>query len=1034
MNVSEIFENQIKIEPKVMSIESLFNNSERVKNTNYKPPYQRNYVWDDEKATYFIESILLGTEIPPLIYFRNSNKVEIIDGRQRYETILKFVRNELKLKKNGLHKLDNINLANKSFKSIGDKLTEYFWDTKLRIIEFSFHNKNAVNSENEEIVKKEIFKRYNSGITPLKPTEIDRAIYFEDDLNSFLKRNIQSDAVLSSEISNLFHFEKSNEEVVLKKLRQLLVQHHVPIRYYAVKKDNIILKYYEHLFSKITDEEVSTYYDGLVTKLNLLRLIKNEFTRQTISYNRLISECLFWAFSIYETEKANLEAATPLASLPKDNPKFIEELVTYIGVNISIFTMERSSFYGVLINRYETIANFFKTKFNIDFTIYLQTGKEFLQQTRSITLQDGEGTSFDELRINKPEPASVAIVDIVRQMNRQKFLIRPPYQRDEVTNPKKSSSIIESILLGIKLPPIFVFKRNDQVSEVLDGQQRLLSILGFLKEPYRDENNQQKYSKKNGYSLNLRNSILTKLTGKKFDQLSIEDQDKIKNFDLWIIEINQKNNANFEPIDLFVRLNNKPYPIKEDTFEMWNSYISREIIETIKSIHQNNRDWFYLRKSNTRMEDENIITALIYFEYGLSKKGLDKFYVSKDLEAYKVYNRINFRVRTKNEISRVLEDITCKEEFIFACNCLEFNFIRKLRELVSDSIDRSNLTLNKNLDDILGVENVRRTQQSFYVLWAFIHSIPLNIIKHKKQNIRLDLKRLYSSMNNTESKATFENEILQFKTKYSNPEFLLDFKDIVEETPCARLGDLATVLTGKALSTYNDRSLKEKIPFLKRVKSDIISINNSESIFVEISENDLNKDIYFKEKLIIRKHLEGHRVFVGYVKTPAVMGPGYYSIVVNRFGFHPYFTLSILSSRLGYFLIEKAENAAEISLHSIKEFPIPLTKYSEQVPFIRIIEYLLTFTEKNEIYLFFQRLIDLMVYEIFFKQQLHDAGCNFIELLTDLPSFDTTSLNFDHSRIIEVYKTLSSPSHEIMAATIKALNVEAIKKVENSEL
>jgi uncharacterized protein with ParB-like and HNH nuclease domain len=83
MEIREIFKNLIKIEPKVMSIESLFHNEERVNMTDYKPSYQRNYVWDDEKATYFIESILLGTEIPPLIYFRNTEKIEVIDGRQR---------------------------------------------------------------------------------------------------------------------------------------------------------------------------------------------------------------------------------------------------------------------------------------------------------------------------------------------------------------------------------------------------------------------------------------------------------------------------------------------------------------------------------------------------------------------------------------------------------------------------------------------------------------------------------------------------------------------------------------------------------------------------------------------------------------------------------------------------------------------------------------------------------------------------------------------------------------------------------------
>ena len=65
-------------------------------------------------------------------------------------------------------------------------------------------------------------------------------------------------------------------------------------------------------------------------------------------------------------------------------------------------------------------------------------------------------------------------------IERIKFLVRPSYQRSEVINLLKASAIIESILLGINLPPIFIFKRLDGVSEVIDGQQRLLTILGFI--------------------------------------------------------------------------------------------------------------------------------------------------------------------------------------------------------------------------------------------------------------------------------------------------------------------------------------------------------------------------------------------------------------------------------------------------------------------------------------------------------------------------------------------------------------------------
>src|SRR5215203_4301583 len=97
----KIFKQHLKIETYSKSIASLF--SPRLKSKiNYKPYYQRNYVWDNNKATYFIESILLGTEIPPLIFFSTSTGIEVIDGRQRFETIMRFMDNSFPLTSKGL--------------------------------------------------------------------------------------------------------------------------------------------------------------------------------------------------------------------------------------------------------------------------------------------------------------------------------------------------------------------------------------------------------------------------------------------------------------------------------------------------------------------------------------------------------------------------------------------------------------------------------------------------------------------------------------------------------------------------------------------------------------------------------------------------------------------------------------------------------------------------------------------------------------------------------------------------------------------
>jgi hypothetical protein len=264
----------------------------------------------------------------------------------------------------------------------------------------------------------------------------------------------------------------------------------------------------------------------------------------------------------------------------------VEHLIDYIEDNIKNYQTVRSSFANEVNKRYETTAIFFERILDMDFNMYLCSSNQFKARKDKLNIiTSPENLTFEDLRINKPEPTSFEIGDICRQMERQKFLLRPPYQRDEVIDKKKASAIIESLLLGIKLPPVFVFKHKDGLSEVVDGQQRLLSIIGFIGKPYKDENGKDCISKKDRFKLQLKHGILKEFDGKRFEDLNSLEQRKLMSTDLWVIEINEKINPEFDPIDLFVRLNNKPYPIKKDTFEMWNSFVSRNIIETIKLIY-----------------------------------------------------------------------------------------------------------------------------------------------------------------------------------------------------------------------------------------------------------------------------------------------------------------------------------------------------------------------------------------------------------------------------------------------------------------
>jgi hypothetical protein len=57
----------------------------------------------------------------------------------------------------------------------------------------------------------------------------------------------------------------------------------------------------------------------------------------------------------------------------------------------------------------------------------------------------------------------------------------PAFQRNFVWDIKQSSRLIESIIIGLPIPQIFLFEESKNNFLVIDGQQRLLSVYYFIK-------------------------------------------------------------------------------------------------------------------------------------------------------------------------------------------------------------------------------------------------------------------------------------------------------------------------------------------------------------------------------------------------------------------------------------------------------------------------------------------------------------------------------------------------------------------------
>lgn len=74
----------------------------------------------------------------------------------------------------------------------------------------------------------------------------------------------------------------------------------------------------------------------------------------------------------------------------------------------------------------------------------------------------------------------VSIGEWISLYEKQELDIHPEFQRFFRWSSRQKSRLIESILLGIPIPPIFVAQRPDGVWDVVDGLQRLSTILQFV--------------------------------------------------------------------------------------------------------------------------------------------------------------------------------------------------------------------------------------------------------------------------------------------------------------------------------------------------------------------------------------------------------------------------------------------------------------------------------------------------------------------------------------------------------------------------
>ncbi len=74
----------------------------------------------------------------------------------------------------------------------------------------------------------------------------------------------------------------------------------------------------------------------------------------------------------------------------------------------------------------------------------------------------------------------VSFGEILNMYKSDELIIRPEYQRLYRWNAAQKTALIESLLLSIPIPPIFVAEDDDGVWEIVDGLQRVSTFISFF--------------------------------------------------------------------------------------------------------------------------------------------------------------------------------------------------------------------------------------------------------------------------------------------------------------------------------------------------------------------------------------------------------------------------------------------------------------------------------------------------------------------------------------------------------------------------
>lgn len=194
---------------------------------------------------------------------------------------------------------------------------------------------------------------------------------------------------------------------------------------------------------------------------------------------------------------------------------------------------------------------------------------------------EGEESPFVEYDITS-YPADYTL-SVLWQMFKNNDITIPSFQRGFVWTQRQASSLIESFLMGLPVPPIFFYIDVENKNLVIDGQQRLMSVFYYFEGYFGKENERGKRQTFRLYGLNKKSPYYNL----RFEDLQEQDKRKLEMTVLRVINIRQLSPKNDDSCmyHIFERLNTGGTPLSSQ--EIRNCVYRGVFLDILMELNKN---------------------------------------------------------------------------------------------------------------------------------------------------------------------------------------------------------------------------------------------------------------------------------------------------------------------------------------------------------------------------------------------------------------------------------------------------------------